>query len=97
MTANGVTSEPVPAEVGTAMKYAFSPIFGKVYTRLRISIKRIAMSAKSTSGCSYMTHIILPASIAEPPPMAIMQSGWKEVMAFAPSFAQARDGSGATS
>ena len=28
--AKGVTSEPVPAEVGTAMKYAFSPIFGNV-------------------------------------------------------------------
>ena len=42
MTANGVTSEPVPDEVGIATKYAFSPIFGKVYTRLRMSMKRIA-------------------------------------------------------
>ena len=40
------------AEVGTAMKYAFSPIAGKVYTRLRISMNRIAISMKSASGCS---------------------------------------------
>ena len=46
------TSEPVPAEVGTQTKYAFSPIFGNVYTRLRMSMKRMAMSMKSTSGCS---------------------------------------------
>ena len=30
ITAKGVTSLPVPAEVGMAIKYAFSPIFGKV-------------------------------------------------------------------
>ena len=97
MTANGVTSLPVPAEVGTAMKYAFSPIFGNLYTRLRMSEKRMAMSRKSASGCSYSTHMILPASIAEPPPSAMMQSGWKEAMALAPSLAQERVGSGATS
>ena len=30
ITANGVTSEPVPAVVGIATNIAFSPIFGKV-------------------------------------------------------------------
>ena len=29
MTANGVTSEPVPAVVGMAMKLAFSPMRGR--------------------------------------------------------------------
>ena len=50
-----------------------------------MSMKRMARSWKSTSGCSYMTHMILPASMAEPPPSAMMQSGWKAVMAAAPS------------
>ena len=97
MTAKGVTSEPVPAEVGTAMKAAFSPILGKVYTRLRMSMNRMAMSMKSASGCSYITHMILPASMAEPPPMAMMQSGPKARIRSAPVLAQARVGSGATS
>ena len=61
---------------------------------MRMSIKRIAMSMKSTSGCSYITHMILPASIAEPPPSAMMQSGWKAAIALAPSLAQARVGIG---
>ncbi len=51
---------------------------------------------KSTSGCSYSTHMILAASIAEPPPRAMMTSGAKAAICFAPSFAQARVGSGAT-
>ena len=41
--------------------------------------------------------MILAASMALPPPMAMMQSGWKAVMAAAPSLAEARLGSGATS
>ena len=55
------------------------------------------MSIKSISGCSYNTHIILPASIALPPPIAIMQSGLKLSINFAPSFALASVGSGWTS
>ena len=94
MTANGVTSEPVPAVVVIATKYALSPILGKRYTRFLISIKRIAMSAKSASGCSYSTHIILPASSALPPPSAIMQSGSNERIASAPFCADASVGSG---
>ena len=97
ITAKGVTSEPVPEEVGTAMKYAFSPIFGNVYTRFLISMKRIAMSMKSTSGCSYRTHMILAASIAEPPPIAMITSGSKSLISFAPACALARVGSGCTS
>ena len=40
--------------------------------------------------------MIFAASIAEPPPMAMITSGLKPAMSFAPSFAQARVGSGAT-
>ena len=75
MIANGVTSEPVPEDVGIATKYAFSPIFGNVNTLLRISMKSIAMSSKFASGCSYISHMILAASIADPPPSAIIVSG----------------------
>ena len=96
ITANGVTSEPVPLEVGTAIKYAFSPILGKVYILFLMSENLIAISIKSTSGCSYITHIILAASIALPPPIAIMQSGLKLSIAWTPSFAEARVGSGCT-
>ena len=62
-----------------------------------MSINLIAISIKSTSGCSYITHIILAASIAEPPPIAIMQSGSKSFIAFVPSSAQLNVGSGSTS
>ena len=65
--------------------------------RFLMSTKRIAMSIKSASGCSYSTHMIFAASIAEPPPRAIMQSGSNERMSSAPALAQASVGSGATS
>ena len=97
MIANGVTSDPVPEEVGIATKYAFSPIFGNVYTLLRISMKRIAISSKFASGYSYITHIILAASIADPPPRAIIVSGSKERIMSAPFCAHCSVGSGATS
>ena len=87
MMAKGVTSLPVPDDVGTATKYAFSPILGNLYTLFLISIKSIAISSKLTSGCSYITHIIFAASIAEPPPSAIITSGSKAVIAFTPSLA----------
>jgi hypothetical protein len=97
MIANGVTSEPVPEEVGIATKYAFSPILGKVNTLFRISIKSMARSSKFTSGCSYISHIIFPASIAEPPPIAMIVSGSKAEIISAPFLAHWRVGSGATS
>jgi len=61
-----------------------------------MSINLIAISINSSSGCSYITHIIFAASIAEPPPTAIMQSGLNAFISFAPSFADAKSGSGAT-
>ena len=60
-------------------------------------MKRIAISRKSASGCSYITHIIFPASIADPPPRAMITSGWNAVIAAAPAFAHSSVGSGATS
>ena len=54
------------------------------------------LSMKSASGCSYRTHMILAASIAEPPPRAMMVSGWKALIRAAPSVALARVGSGCT-
>ena len=62
-----------------------------------MSRKRIAMSAKSASGCSYSTHMIFAASIAEPPPSAMMTSGSNSRISAAPVFAQDRVGSGWTS
>ena len=40
-------------------------------------MKSMDISSNFSSGFSYMDHMILPASIAEPPPMAMMQSGLK--------------------
>ena len=40
--------------------------------------------------------MIFAASIAEPPPIAMMTSGLKPAISFAPSLAQASVGSGAT-
>ena len=67
-----------------------------MYIRFLISINLIAISIKSTSGCSYITHIILAASIAEPPPIAMIQSGSKLLIALVPSIAHCNVGSGAT-
>ena len=52
-------------------------MLGKVKTRLRMSMKSMAMSSKFASGCSYIIHMILPASMAEPPPTAMITSGSK--------------------
>ena len=60
-------------------------------------MKRIAISMKSASGCSYITHMIFPASIAEPPPRAMITSGPNALIASAPAFAHSSVGSGATS
>ncbi len=64
---------------------------------MRMSINRIAISMKSASGCSYSTHMIFAASIAEPPPRAIIVSGWNAFICSAPRFAQPSVGSGSTS
>ena len=60
-------------------------------------MKSMAMSSNSASGYSYMTHMILAASMAEPPPMAMMTSGSKARSCFTPSWAHWSVGSGATS
>ena len=57
----------------------------------------IAKSWKFTSGCSYITHIILAASIADPPPREIITSGLKSSISLAPALAHLNVGSGSTS
>ena len=57
----------------------------------------MAISAKSASGCSYKSHMILAASIAEPPPIAIMTSGSKLFISSAPALALLSVGLGSTS
>ena len=97
MTANGVTSEPVPAVVGMATIIAFSPSGGILTIRLRMSMKRVAKSSKLNCGCSYISHMILAASIGEPPPNAMMTSAWKLLSCSSPTRANWMVGSGATS
>ena len=75
MIANGVTSEPVPDVVGIATIVAFTPSSGIEQILFLISINLIEISSKFVSGCSYINHIILAASIGEPPPRAIIMSG----------------------
>ena len=59
-------------------------------------MKSADMSSNFSSGFSYMDHMILPQSMAEPPPMAMMQSGWKAFICCRPSSADWSDGSGST-
>ena len=75
MIANGVTSEPVPDVVGIATIVAFLPNSGILQILFLISINLIAISSKFVSGCSYNNHIILAASIGEPPPNEMITSG----------------------
>ena len=74
MIAKGVTSDPVPAVVGTHTNIAFLKSLNSMILFL-ISKKSIAMSEKETSGCSYIAHMILAQSIGEPPPKAMSTSG----------------------
>ena len=78
MMENGVTSEPVPEEVGMATKKALVPHLGERVDALAdVHEVHGHVHRSRSSGCSYMVHMILPASMAEPPPMAMMQSGLK--------------------
>ncbi len=57
-------------------------------------MKSTAMSSNFSSGCSYMVHMILPASIAEPPPMAMITSGSNARSSSTPFWASCSFGSG---
>ena len=59
-----------------------------------MSMKSMAWSSNFSSGFSYMDHMILPASIAEPPPMAMITSGWKARSSSSPFSASCSLGSG---
>ncbi len=43
-------------------------------------MKRREISSNFRSGCSYISHMILAASMGEPPPRAMNMSGWKARM-----------------
>ena len=75
MIAKGVTSEPVPDVVGIATIVAFLPSSGILQILFLISKNLIATSSNTVSGCSYNNHIILAASIGEPPPNEMITSG----------------------
>ncbi len=69
---------------------------GKVKARLRMSKNFSFRSAKTTSGCSYSSHITLAASIGEPPPSAMIVSGRKARISSAPVVTVPTVGSGST-
>ena len=66
------------------------------YTRLRMSMKRMARPSNWVSGTSYMSHMTLAASMGEPPPRAMITSGLNSSMSARPALMHARVGSGAT-
>ncbi len=76
ITENGVTSEPVPEVVGIQINLAFFPNSGNLKARFLISMNFCLISSKQTSGFSYNNHITFAASIEDPPPNAMIVSGW---------------------
>jgi len=97
MTANGVTSAPVPDVVGMQTNLARSPSGGNLNARLRTSRNFSRRSAKLISGCSYSSHMTFAASIGEPPPRAMIVSGLNSRMIAAPRCTVPTLGSGSTS
>ena len=97
ITANGVTSDPVPDVVGIQINLAFLPNSGNLNARFLISMNFCLISSKFTSGCSYINHITFAASIEDPPPNAIITSGWNFLMISTPSLTVSILGSGSTS
>ena len=67
ITEKAVTSVAVPDVDGIAQNFAFYLNYG--------TVKGWHIYSKVISGCSYLTHIAFAPSIAEPPPIAIIQSG----------------------
>ena len=97
ITANGVTSDPVPEVVGIQINLAFLPNSGNLKARFLISMNFCLISSKLTSGCSYINHITLAASIDDPPPNAIITSGSKFLINSTPFSTVSILGSGSTS
>ena len=97
ITAKGVTSDPVPDVVGIQINLAFFPNSGNLNARFLISMNFCLISSKLTSGCSYINHITLAASIEEPPPNAIITSGSNFLINSTPSLTVSILGSGSTS
>ena len=88
MIENAVTSVAVPDVEEIAQKCAFFLSSGIPNT--------LHISSKVHSGYSYLIHIAFAASIGEPPPIAIIQSGWNFSIASAPFITVSTEGSGST-
>ena len=86
MMEKAVTSVAVPEVEEIAQKRAFLRSFG--------SPKTLHISSNVTSGYSYFIHIAFAASIGEPPPIAIIQSGSNLSIASAPLITVSTEGSG---
>ena len=86
MIENAVTSVAVPEVEEIATNFAFVRSFG--------SPKTLHMSWNVVSGYSYLIHIAFAASIGDPPPIAIIQSGSNSCIAAAPFITVSTDGSG---
>ena len=97
ITAKGVTSDPVPDVVGIQIIFAFLPNSGNLKARFLISMNFCLISSKLTSGFSYINHITLAASIDDPPPKAMIQSGSNFLINSTPSLTVSILGSGSTS
>ena len=83
---NAVTSVAVPDVEETATNFAFLRSSGIP--------KILHISSNVHSGYSYLIHIAFAASIGEPPPMAMIQSGSNSSIFFAPFMTVVTDGSG---
>ena len=86
MIEKAVTSVAVPDVEEIAQNLALVLNFGRPNT--------LHMSSKVHSGYSYLIHIAFAASIGEPPPIAIIQSGWNSSIFCAPAITVSTDGSG---
>ena len=85
---NAVTSVAVPDVELIAQKWALWRSSGMP--------KTLHMSSKVHSGYSYLIHMAFAASIGEPPPMAMIQSGPNSCMKAAPFMTVSTDGSDST-
>ena len=86
MMEKAVTSVAVPEVEEMAQKWALRRSGGMPNT--------LHISSKVISGYSYLIHMAFAASMGEPPPMAMIQSGSNFSMASAPRMTVSTEGSG---
>ncbi len=83
-----VASDPVPLVVGIAISLALS---------LKLNVSAGERASGSRSGLASNKIMALAASMTEPPPTPITQSGWNLATAAPPFLIVMREGSGSTS